>query len=155
LGFFYAWANVELDLHCLVYPRPEPGTVPLPPAQATTGQGAASGIGEEDFAGLRNYHPGDSPRRIAWKAVARSGTVLTKQFSGSASAELWLDFADIPDALDLEAKLSRLTRWIIDAETAGHRYGMRLPGFELEPDAGAAHRDRCLQALALFELKRG
>ncbi|MGH6631230.1 MAG: DUF58 domain-containing protein, partial [Burkholderiales bacterium] len=30
LGLFYAWANVELDLACLVYPAPEPGLVTLP-----------------------------------------------------------------------------------------------------------------------------
>jgi uncharacterized protein (DUF58 family) len=151
LGLFYAWANVDLDLSCVVYPRPEPGNVPLPPAQAASGEGGATGTGEDDFAGLRTYHPGDSPRRIAWKAAARSDTFLTKQFSGSAAAELWLDFGDIPDALGLEAKLSRLARWVLESETGGLRFGLRLPGLELEPSAGAAHRDRCLQALALFQ----
>ena len=151
LGLFYAWANVDLELSCLVYPKPEPGNVPLPPAQAASGEGGASGTGDDDFAGLRTYHPGDSPRRIAWKAAARSDTFLTKQFSGSAAAQLWLDFGDIPDALGLEAKLSRLTRWVIDSEASGLRFGLRLPNLELEPAAGTAQRDRCLQALALFQ----
>ena len=31
------------------------------------------------------------------------------------------------------------------------RYGLRLPGTEIEPAAGMIHRDRCLQALALFK----
>jgi uncharacterized protein (DUF58 family) len=155
VGLFYAWANVELELHCLVYARPEPGYVPLPPAQAASGQGGASGAGDEDFAGLRNYHPGDSPRRIAWKAFARSDVFLTKQFSGNAASELWLNLADIPEALGLEARLSRLTRWVIEAETAGQRFGLRLPGVEFEPEFGASHRDRCLQAIALFKPARG
>lgn len=149
-GLFYAWANVELDLHCLVYARPEPGHVPLPPAQAATGQGGTRGSGEEDFSGLRTYQEGDPPRRIAWKASARTDMFLTKQFSGSAAAELWLNLADIPDMLGLEARLSRLTRWIVDAETAGLRFGLRLPGIEFEPEFGASHRDRCLQAVALY-----
>lgn len=155
VGLFYAWANVELDLQCLVYARPEPGYVPLPPAQAASGQGGASGAGEEDFSGLRTYRPGDSPRRIAWKAFARSDIFLTKQFSGSADSELWLNLADIPETLGLEARLSRLTRWVIEAETACHRFGLRLPGIELEPEFGASHRDRCLQAIALFKPARG
>ena len=155
VGLFYAWANVELDLHCLVYARPEPGHVPLPPAQTASGQGGASGTGEEDFAGLRTYHPGDSPRRIAWKAFARSDVFLTKQFSGSAASELWLNLADIPEALGLEARLSRLTRWVIEAETAGQRFGLRLFGIEFEPEFGASHRDRCLQAIALYKPARG
>ena len=155
VGLFYAWANVELDLHCLVYARPEPGHVPLPPAQTASGQGGASGTGEEDFAGLRTYHPGDSPRRIAWKAFARSDVFLTKQFSGSAASELWLNLADIPEALGLEARLSRLTRWVIEAETAGQRFGLRLFGIEFGPEFGASHRDRCLQAIALYKPARG
>ena len=154
VGLFYAWANVELDLHCLVYARPEAGHVPLPPAQTATGQGGTRGSGEEDFSGLRTYQPGDSPRRIAWKASARSDIFLTKQFSGSAAAELWLSLADIPDTLGLEARLSRLTRWVIDAETAGLRFGLRLPGLEYEPEFGAAHRDHCLQAIALYKPAR-
>ena len=154
VGLFYAWANVELDLHCLVYARPEPGQVPLPPAQATTGQGGTRGSGEEDFSGLRTYQPGDSPRRIAWKAFARSDIFLTKQFSGSAASELWLNLSDIPEALGLEARLSRLTRWVIDAETGGQRFGLRLPGIEYEPEFGAAHRDHCLQAIALHKPAR-
>jgi uncharacterized protein (DUF58 family) len=151
LGLFHAWANVDLEMHCVVYPRPEAGIVLPPPAHDSGGEGSASGSGEEDFAGLRTYQPGDSPRRIAWKAFARSDIFLAKQFSGSAAAELWLDFGTIADALGPEGKLSRLTRWVIDAEAAGNRYGLRLPGLELEPDCGPAHRDRCLEALALFD----
>ena len=154
VGLFYAWSNVELDVHCLVYARPEPGHVPLPPAQAASGQGAASGAGEEDFSGLRTYQPGDSPRRIAWKAFARSGVFLTKQFSGSAASELWLNLADIPETLGLEARLSRLTRWVIEADTAGQRFGLRLPGIEFDPALHASHRDQCLQAIALYKPAR-
>jgi uncharacterized protein (DUF58 family) len=151
LGLFYAWSVVDLDMHCLIYPKPEPGNIPLPPAQASSGEGSAAGAGEEDFAGLRTFRPGDSPRRIAWKAFARSEVFLSKQFSGSAAAQLWLDFGDLPNALGLEAKLSRLARWVIESEAAGLRYGLRLPGNTYEPDSGALHRDRCLQALALFK----
>jgi uncharacterized protein (DUF58 family) len=151
LGLFYAWAIVELDMHCLVYPKPEAGNVPLPPAQAVTGEGSATGAGEDDFAGLRTFHPGDSPRRIAWKAFARNEVFLSKQFSGSAAAQLWLDYGDIPDAYGLEAKLSRLARWVIESEAAGLKYGLRLPGGEYDPDSGALHRDHCLKALALFK----
>lgn len=152
LGLFYAWANVELDLSCLVYPQPEPGKLPLPPAQPMHGEGRSFGIGAEDFAGLRTFHRGDSPRHIAWKAFARNDVLLAKQFSGSAAPELWLNFADLPDSLGPEGKISRLTRWVLDIDARGQRFGLRLPGTVLEVDAGAAHRNKCLQALALFEL---
>lgn len=151
LGLFYAWANVELDLFCLVYPAPEAGVVPLPEERAGAGQGVVSTRGEEDFAGLRPYHIGDSTRRIAWKAVARSGIFVTKQFAGSAGADLWLDLADTPASLGLEARLSRLARWVIDADACGARYGLRLAGKEIDLGAGEGHRAHCLGALALFQ----
>ena len=106
LGLFYAWSNVELKLQCVVYPLPEIGTIPPPSPRPRTGDGAAYNLGNDDFVGLRPYQPGDSPRHIAWKAVARSTSLLTKQFSGHADAELWLDWGDLPATLNVEAKLS-------------------------------------------------
>ena len=150
VGLFYAWALVDLDMHCLVYPKPEVGPCPLPLAQTSAGEGAAAHAGEEDFAGLRTFRAGDSPRRIAWKAFARNEILLSKQFAGGAAAEIWLDFHDLP-VTDIEAKLSRLARWVIESEAASIRYGLRLPGTEFDPDLGVPHRERCLQALALFK----
>ena len=150
LGLFYAWANVELDLSCLVYPAPETGEVALPEVHAVSGPGDATGIGEEDFAGLRNYRPGDSPRRIAWKTLARSDVFATKLFSGATGTQLWLDYAETPSTLGLEQRLSRMSRWVLDATQAGLRYGMRLPGTEIEFGAGDAHQTQCLEALALY-----
>jgi uncharacterized protein (DUF58 family) len=40
---------------------------------------------------------------------------------------------------------------VLAAERGGLRYGLRLPGAEIAPDQGAAHRAACLQALALYE----
>ncbi|HVY08392.1 MAG TPA: DUF58 domain-containing protein [Burkholderiales bacterium] len=151
LGLFHAWALVDLDMHCLVYPKPEAGPAMLPAAQSADGEGPATSSGEEDFAGLRTYHPGDSPRRIAWKVFARNEVFLSKQFSGGTAAQLWFDLAETPVMLGLEGRLSRLTRWVLEAEAAGLRYGLRLPTVELEPESGSLHRDRCLQALALYK----
>jgi len=151
LGLCYAWAYVEPDVSCLVYPRPEAGHVPLPLPAPHAGQGMAHGSGQEDFSGLRSYHPGDSPRHIAWKAAARGQGLLTKQFSGRADTELWLDWQAAPAALGVEGRLSRLARWVIDAHTAGLSFGLRLPGVILPPAPGNAQHDRCLEALALFQ----
>lgn len=151
LGLFHAWSNLELDMQCLVYPKPDAAAIPLPAAQASSGEGAASGHGSDDFAGLRPYHAGDSLRHIAWKAVAREQGLLTKQFTGRAESQLWLDW-DALAGLDTEARLSRLTRWVLDAEAAALNYGLRLPHLTLDPGHGDAHRERCLEALALFGL---
>jgi uncharacterized protein (DUF58 family) len=154
LGLCYAWAYAELDMQCIVYPRPEAGLVPLPAPQSHEATGISHGAGQEDFAGLRSYHPGDSPRHIAWKAAARGEALLTKQFSGRAASELWLDWTAIPATLGVEARLERLTRWVIDAHSAGFSFGLRMPGVTMTPASGDAQRDRCLEALALYQGKR-
>ena len=150
LGLFRAWSYVEPAMECIVFPRPESARVPLPLPVAGRGDGPAAAVGNDDFAGLRAYHAGDSPRRIAWKADAQDRGLLSKMFSGQAEAELWLDWNALPPTLDTEARISRLTRWVLEADAAGLAYGLRLPGETLAPAAGAAHRTRCLEALALL-----
>jgi uncharacterized protein (DUF58 family) len=150
LGLFRAWSAVDLDVACIVYPQPEARGVPLPEPRGEHGEGSSSATGNEDFSGLRAYHLGDSPRQIAWKADARGQGLLSKVFSGRAATHLWLDWDELPADLDTEAKLARLTRWVLDADAQDMAYGFRLAGVVLEPDTGPAHRDRCLQMLALF-----
>ena len=158
VGLFRAWSYVEPDTRCLVYPRPETGALPPPAPSAQAGGARAHAQGSDDFSGLRTYQPADSPRHVAWKTVARSDTgharrdaMLTKQFAGDAVAELWLDLGDLPPALSLEQRLSRLAGWVLAAERAGALYGLRLPGTEIEPARGETHRAACLEALALYQ----
>ncbi len=99
---------------------------------------------------MRAYQLSDSPRHVAWKAVARSENMLTKQFTGEAAAELWLDWARLPQ-FGVEQRLSRLAGWVLEAERSGMQYGLRLPGVEIAPGRGEAQRAACLQALAVYE----
>jgi uncharacterized protein (DUF58 family) len=150
LGLFQAWSNLELDMHCLVYPRPEAGHIPLPAPRAGDSSGLETGQGQDDFVGLRQYQHGDSLRHVAWKAAARAEPLMTKQFTGLAAGELWLDWDATPTDLGVEARLSRLTRWVLEAPRAGHSYGVRLPSIVIAVGSGPAHQLRCLTALALF-----
>lgn len=148
-GLFRAWAVLHPGLRCLVYPKPATAAPPPPLVPGDAGGGAAR-RGEDDFAGLKDYHPGDPPRHIAWKAYARAGELLVKEFSGAAEPLPVFDLADAPGA-DLELRLSVLARWIVDAHARGETFGLRLPGLEIPPQPGEAQRRRCLAALATFE----
>lgn len=152
LGFFRAWSYPHPSLHCLVYPKPE--RRPLPPPTTIAEPGLVRGTGGlEDFAGLRLRHPADSPRHIAWKAVARNVEaypLLVKHFAGGAGEELWLDWYLTADEDDAETRLSILTGWVLAADGAQIAYGLALPGQNIPPDFGTAHRDACLEALALY-----
>jgi uncharacterized protein (DUF58 family) len=147
-GLFRAWAVLHPGARCLVYPKPAEDAPPPPPAPGATGGGAVR-RGEDDFAGLKDYHPGDPPRHIAWKAFARANELLVKEFSGSAEPLPVFDFEDAPGA-DLEARLSVLARWIVDAHARGETYGLRLPDRVIPPQPGDAQRRRCLAAIAEY-----
>jgi len=150
LGLFHAWSYLHFDARCLVYPKPL-ADAPLPPGDAPDGAGRRSSTGDDDFSGLRNYVAGDALPRIAWKAFAREQGLQVKQFSAQVGEELWLDMADAPGRND-EDRLARMTRWVLDAEAQGLRYGLRLPDGELPAGNGAAQRDECLRRIALFNL---
>jgi uncharacterized protein (DUF58 family) len=148
VGLFHAWSYFDFGLSAVVYPHPDP-LAGLPPQQTLAGDDEGIPVpGDEDFAMLRPYHAGDSPRLIAWKALARGDDLLTKEFQATASAELWLDWMDAR-APDPEARLSVLAHWVIETERLGQGYGLRLPGVSIPPGRGDLHRARCLEALAL------
>lgn len=151
LGLFNAWTWVKLDFQGVVYPQPE--YVPLVLASGDSGDNlpgaATTQAGAQDFFGLRPYQPGDSLRRIAWKQLARGKGLVSKEFDHDEGATCWLAWDSLP-GVAVETRLSRLCGWVLEAHQRGWRYGLRLPGTELEPDNSEVHRDRCLHALALF-----
>ena len=150
LGLFHAWSYLHFDMRCLVYPKPL-SSAPLPLENAPDGVGKHQVSGDDDFDGLRKYVAGDALPRIAWKAYAREQGLQVKKFSTPLGEELWLDFNAAPDRND-EDKLARMTRWVLDAEAQGLRYGLRLPDGELLPAHGMAQRDECLRRIALFNI---
>ena len=150
LGLFRAWAVVHCDYPAIAWPAPaERGR--LPPGVATdTGGAQEHAQGDHEFAGLRPFQPGDSQRRVAWKAYARGQGLHTKQFAGTDVVSHVFDWDSLA-SLGTEARLAQLCRWVVDAHEHGEAFGLRLPGASIEPNVGTAHRERCLNALALFE----
>jgi uncharacterized protein (DUF58 family) len=156
LGLLRAWSHWQPALFCLVYPTPAAPGVPFPQAPDGDGEGASAGIGHEDFIGLREERFGDSPRHISWKHAALAfeteGPLLAKEFSGAIANEVMLDLAATSGA-SIEAQLSQLTRWVLDAHARKLSATLKLGGEIVGPGAGDAHRDACLKALALYGVK--
>lgn len=155
LGLLRAWSYWRPFAKALVYPRPEEEAPPLPlsGAEEKDGDGQA---GHDDFAGIRGYQAGDSLKRLAWRQIARvdvdlGGTLVTKHFEGGGAAEVALDFSELPRSMDIELKLSRMTRWVIEAEARGLPYAFRLGTTRLGPALGPGHQETCLRALALYQ----
>ena len=144
-----AWTWIHMDARCLVYPRPAPPGRPLPDGVGYGSVGKPSS-GDEDFAGLRAAAVGDPPQRIAWKAFARNGQLLLKQFAAGDRAPCLLDW-EMLAGLDAEARLSQLARWCIDADAEGRALGLALPGARIPLGTGPRHLAACLEALAVFD----
>ena len=151
LGLFRAWSYPHPPLSFIVFPAPVDTPLPLHFLSAHNEQTFGL-LGNEDFTGLRPHHPSDPPRHIAWKAVARdidNRPLLVKQFDGGGEGQLLIDWALTPPGLDTEARLSILCGWILRAEKQRLQYSLRLPELTTPTSSGAAHRDACLEALAL------
>jgi len=151
LGLFRAWSPIRFNLKALVYPKPAHHEIPFPQTPSSAGDQQGFGRkGGDDYYGLQAYQSGDSIKHIHWKAFAKGLGVFSKQYGGEHSSEqIRLDYDQTPGH-NVEERLSQLCRWVIDAEQAGIRYGLALPGLKLPPDNGLLHCRKCLEALALF-----
>jgi uncharacterized protein (DUF58 family) len=151
LGFLRALKQLPSPQRYVVYPKPA-GDQRLPAETVRSGQRTSRReLGEgDDFAGVRAHVRGESQRHIDWKAVARGQALMTKQFTAESDGLLYLDLAAVR-LDDLEARLSQLALWVIEAERARRPYGLRLPPIEIPPSLGEPHLHRCLRALALFK----
>ena len=161
LGLFIAWCHWQPEARVLVYPQPEQGAppLPLPSDNARPATQQAYGVAQE-LAGVRAYQPGDPLHRLAWRQIARHDGehLFSKQFqpaadapTGSPRGSIMLEHASL-HALATEARLSRLAAWVLQAESTGLPYGLRLGALTVAPGLGASQRDACLRALALHGL---
>jgi uncharacterized protein (DUF58 family) len=154
LGTFRVWSLWRPTSDVLVYPAVERHPPPLPAGEATAGHGGSARTHSSgEFDGVRAYRRGDPLRTVVWRKAAQTfaagrDDLVSRDLLVSQRQQLWLDHARC-GAPDLESRLSRLCAWVLLADRLGLDYGLRLPGVDIAPDQGPAHRNRCLEAMAL------
>jgi uncharacterized protein (DUF58 family) len=153
-GLFRVWSHADLPLAALVYPQPEADAPPLPFAAQPDDEGVAGLPSDDGIDQLRRYRSGDPLHRIAWKHSARTGRWLSRTGQAGSQPACWLDWQALPPALPTEARLSRLCAWVL-AVGDNTEIGLRLPGVEIPPGRGGAHRRACLETLALWPGRAG
>ena len=109
--------------------------------------------------GVREYAPGDSLRRIHWRASAHFDNLVVRQLESTRSGDWWI-FVDMEasaqSGTEYETTLELLI--VIAASLVGrgikehHRVGLAFVGPELvwlEPRSGSTHLWRMLRALSM------
>ncbi|MGP1683804.1 MAG: DUF58 domain-containing protein, partial [Giesbergeria sp.] len=133
MGSFRVWAVWRPAAQVLVYPAPELHAPVLPAGESVGGDApSAHRTGSGEFDGVRAYRRGDPQKLVVWKKAAQAlatGTdaLVSRDTQQSQRSELWLEPSRTGLA-DPEARIARLTAWVLQADRLGLSYGLRLPG---------------------------
>ena len=150
----------------LVYPA----TVDLPSA-AVQGQGIGGEVGQtgqlmgkSPTASLvRQFMPGDSLTHIHWPTTARRDQLMTKEFEGAGTNDIWI-YVDLQDSSQVGSGNEGTEEYSITIAASlakglirlGHSVGLVMQGdrlYRIAPDKDADHLWALLRALALAQAK--
>ena len=148
-GLFRAWTYAHLPVDLIAWPIPRGRREPPPEAASGGNAPAVHRAGDEEWAGLREFRSGDSPRQVAWHAYARGRGLLVKMYESPAAHHRLFDLAVVPGT-DIESRLEQVSAWIVAAHARGERYGLKLGALAIPPASGTEQRARCLTELALY-----
>ena len=152
-GLATAWSYITMDVEGIVYPEPIEQTNQADSRNVE--DEAENGVeilnGSNDFAGIREYQAGDSPKHIHWGQYAKTGDLYTKSFVDYEGQELWLDW-DSLNINGVELRLSHLSSMVLSFHEQQRQFGLRIPGAVIQPGSGETHKVLCLTALALYGL---
>ena len=143
-GLFHAWKILKSQSQILVYPSRK-GDVRFPLLQAQS-QDSIGVIRE-----IRDYRPGDSPKRIHWRSLAKNQQLRTLVHEADAEKKCEFKWNDLP-RLDLESKLSQICLWVDQAEKNGYDWTLRLPNRVIHRHLKPEAYQQALTALALWEI---
>jgi len=85
----------------------------------------------------------------------RGLTLLLAGAVAMALVGVALEWSKLPRELDTEARLSRLTAWVLAAERAARPFALALPASAFAAASDSEHRRRVLTALALYPESAG
>jgi uncharacterized protein (DUF58 family) len=146
-GLVLAWTWLKLDAECLVYPSP----VYSLPNSSSSGQGDQNVefMSSDEFNDLRAYQQGDSTSRVLWKKYAAKDELIVRDHDNGSYSPEWVDWDHYSDPTEI--RLKHLCFDVCQLSEGLNPYGFKLPGLLIAPDMGELHKQKCLDALALFD----
>ncbi len=141
-GLFAAWKLCQEEKKFVVYPERQ-GKKEYPKSSLEAPD--VIGVLRE----IRDYKPGDSPKRIHWRSLAKNQKVRTLVHEGNEGQTCHLNWDQVSH-LNSEAKLQQLTLWIDIAESQQILWDLTMPRIQFsssEPQGA----EKALSFLALFQ----
>lgn len=138
--FGLAKKSVTFQLPAQILIRPAPATVPHTLGAVSAGRSQSrrslrrDRTGEEFFA-IRDHHPGDSIRTIAWRPSARLDRLVVRDSARTPERRVWLKIR--PEGGDLEPLLSLAAGAAVFLSGAGFAVGL------MGPDGAILHSAQC------------
>ncbi len=153
-GLFRKERDIPVPGEILVWPRTDLRIrVPSAAEGRRAGPAAESGSAARgvrgEYRSLREYRPGDDLRDVHWKATARTGRAVVREYDRDAADPLWVSLdvstpegAASEHAADVAASL--VARLIREGSPVALHAGER----SVSPGSGPAQLERILDALA-------
>jgi uncharacterized protein (DUF58 family) len=133
LGILQWQQRVATDAEAVAYPAP----VPLPEGHdrhaaisALIGQPAVT-AGSDSLAGLRPFRDGDSMRSVHWKATARRGQPIVREFDADRGDGREVVFDRRATLADFDRALAILSRLLLVASEDKQRLHLRSQGHDV------------------------
>ncbi len=165
LGFFRRELHIDEFTELVIYPQ----AVDLQ-AMDLLGEGTLRHVGlettrrtgiSEEFQGIREYRPGDSPRIVHWKSTAHHQNIMVKEFMEEMTTEVTffldmgrLGLVGVGDQTSVEYGIKCCATISKRAVERGHHVAMHIVSSEVESIAmgsGTAHLLNILDRLAFVK----
>lgn len=153
LGLIRAWTWIAFDQYAVIYPKPIRCEL-LAGGEGFQGKKhTVRQQHDEEFAGIREYRPGDPLKSVHWKQFAKSGELFTRYREGATASTLVLTLESVPGP-GVETKLGQLTWWAKELNAKQIPFALKIPGVNIGVATGPSHLYKVLNALALYGLAR-
>jgi uncharacterized protein (DUF58 family) len=149
LGFVRRFKIYSAGLDVMVYPRPIPQVIPpltgnsLGMETGDSLQGELSGETKD----LRDYVPTDPLKWVDWKATARKGDMVVRDFYRFEGDTLTIDLSKRLDGW--ERRLSEACYLILECNRKRLSVALILPDREIGSGRGEKHKKLLLEGLTL------
>lgn len=152
-NFFVRFRQIQKTYGIIAFPEPKAceWRTTLARSKKARGEKSSDKSGyDSDILSLREYSYGDPLKYIHWKASAKTGTLITKEFSTLLLQPIVIVFEEVP-VKEIEKRISCVTHAILKHHKQNIPVGLRIGGEIYNPDVSSQHKRALLKALALYE----